>query len=254
MNNAITPDAGSVTVSTAGAGGETAGTAIPNATPVSRGYDPQKVYRSFWELPRLTHLCGAIIIVVGVTNVVLMLSSIQWNGWLWLLFYSVVANTAVSVFPHEPAIVYYGQHFNAIIVALVAGAGHLIANWVDYHFFTPLLQMKFTTGYKNTRTYQKAVRWFSISPFWVVVLFALTPLPFYAAKFMVFSSGYSMTRYMVATLVGRLPRFVLLALLGSFLHIPTWMMVVFFCGVFAVYLAIFAGGWVRTRLARRAAG
>jgi uncharacterized membrane protein YdjX (TVP38/TMEM64 family) len=124
---------------------------------------------------------------------------------------------------------------------------------VDYHFFTPLLRMKFSTGYRNTRAYQKAIRWFAISPFWAVVLFALTPLPFYVAKFLVFSSGYSMPRYMAATLVGRLPRFILLALAGYVLKVPAWMMVVFFCGVFAVYLAIFARGWIKARVARRVA-
>ena len=214
-------------------------------------YDAHRVYHSFWELPRLTYLCGAIIIIVGVINVVLMLSSIERHGLLWLLFYSVVSNTAVSIFPHEPAIIYYGQHFNAIIVALVAGAGHLIANWIDYHFFTPLLQMKFSAGYKSTKIYEKALRWFSASPFWVVVLFALTPLPFYAVKFLVFSTGYSMPRYAAATLVGRLPRFYLLALVGHFLKIPTGLMVVLFTGVFVVYLVIFARGWIKARVIKK---
>ena len=106
---------------------------------------------------------------------------------------------------------YSGQYFDPVIVALVALAGNLAAGYVDYHFFTPVLRMKFSAGYRKTRMYRRAIRWFEMAPFWAVVVFALTPLPFYLVKFLVFSSGYSMSRYMFAIAVGRFPRFLLLA-------------------------------------------
>ncbi len=203
--------------------------------------------KSFWELPRLTHISGALIILFGLGALLLMLLKVQWNGLLWLFFYSIPANTAISVFPHEPAIVFCGQHFGAVTVALVAVAGNLVAGLVDYHFFTPLLQMEFSKGYKKTKIYTKAMKWFSVAPFWVVVLFALTPLPFYAVKFLVFSSGYSTGRYMAGIVVGRLPRFYLLALLGHALKVPTWVMVVIFLAIFIVYIFWFVRAWFKSR-------
>jgi membrane protein YqaA with SNARE-associated domain len=210
-------------------------------------------YQSFGDLPRLTHICGGVIVVLGLANLILTLVNVEQHGLLWLFFYSIPANTAISVFPHEPAIVFCGQHFAPLIVALVATAGNLAAGWVDYHFFTPLLQMKFSTGYKKSKTYLWAIRWFNIAPFWVVVLFALTPLPFYLVKFLAFSSGYSMAKYMTAIAVGRLPRFYLLAMAGYFLKIPVWIMVVLFSVIFAVYLVWIVRTWVKTRAAGRAA-
>lgn len=221
----------------------------------SAALDKQVVqYQSFRDLPRLTHVCGAIIIVLGLANLILMLLKIEGNGLLWLFFYSIPANTAISVFPHEPAIVFCGQHFDAILVAVVATAGNLLAGWIDYHFFTPVLHMKFTAAYKNSKAYDRAVRWFNAAPFWAVVVFALTPLPFYLVKFLVFSTGYSMPRYMTGIAVGRLPRFYLLALLGQFLKVPAWMMVVLFSAIFAVYLYWIVRAWFKARKTRMVSG
>jgi ribonucleoside-triphosphate reductase len=211
-------------------------------------------YHSFHDLPRLTHVCGAIIIVLGLANLALMLFEIEGNGLIWLFFYSIPANTAISVFPHEPAIIFCGQHFDAVVVAIVALGGTLLAGWVDYHFFTPLLQLQFAAAYKKTKSYDRAVRWFNIAPFWSVVIFALTPLPFYLVKFMVFSTGYSMPRFMAGIAVGRLPRFYLLALLGHFLKIPAWMIIVLFGGIFAVYLYWIVRAWFKARKTRPVSG
>jgi membrane protein YqaA with SNARE-associated domain len=213
---------------------------------------PPLRYKSFWDLPRLTHICGAIIVVFGLGTLALMFSKIEWNGLAWLFFYSIPANTAISVFPHEPVIVYCGQHFNAFIVALVAVAGNVAAGWVDYHFFTPFLQMQFSQGYRKTRIYNRAIGWFNKAPFWSVVVFALTPLPFYLVKFLAFSTGYPMSRYIAGIVVGRLPRFYLLALLGHFLHIPVWMMIALFSAIFAVYFFYIIRGWIRSRRTKTA--
>jgi membrane protein YqaA with SNARE-associated domain len=208
-------------------------------------------YKSFRELPRITHISGTVIVILGLAALILSLFEVRWNGLLWLFFYSIPANTAISVFPHEPVIVYTGQYFDPVIVAMVALAGNLAAGYVDYHFFTPVLQMKFSAGYRKTNTYQRAIRWFDRAPFWAVVVFALTPLPFYLVKFLVFSSGYSMPRYMLGIAVGRLPRFYLLALLGVVVHVPVWLMVAIFSAIFAVYIFFIVRGFWRARVARR---
>ena len=209
------------------------------------------LYTSVRELPRITHISGAVIVVLGLAALILTLFEVQWNGLLWLFFYSIPANTAISVFPHEPVIVYSGQYFHPVIVALVAVAGNLAAGYVDYHFFTPVLRMKFSAGYRKSRAYQRAIRWFEAAPFWAVAVFALTPLPFYLVKFLVFSTGYPMTRYMLAIAVGRLPRFYLLALLGVFVNVPVWVMVAIFAAIFAAYLLFIARGLWRARKGRQ---
>jgi ribonucleoside-triphosphate reductase len=114
--------------------------------------------------------------------------------------------------------------------------------------------MQFASKYKKSKSYDRAVKWFNIAPFWSIVIFALTPLPFYLAKFLVFSTGYSMPRFMAGIAVGRLPRFYLLALLGHFLKVPAWMIIVLFSGIFAVYLYWIVRAWVRARRTRKVAG
>jgi membrane protein YqaA with SNARE-associated domain len=218
----------------------------------SMASDQLRSYRSFWKLPIMVQVSGVIIGAVGLANLVLLLLKIDWSGMLWLFFYSIAANTAISVFPHEPAIVYCGKYFNTLSVAFVCVAGNLAAGWVDHHFFTPVLQMKFSEGYRKTRIYRKTAQWFSRAPFWVIVVFALTPLPFYLVKFLAFSTGYPMRRYMTGIFVGRLPRFYLLALLGYAVRVPMWLMAAFFCGVFAVYGAMIIKGLMRAKSLKRA--
>jgi uncharacterized membrane protein YdjX (TVP38/TMEM64 family) len=208
---------------------------------------------SWRELPPLTHVCGAVIILVGLISLVTMLLKIEGQGLLWLMFYSIPANTAISIFPHEPPLILYGQHYNPFAIASVALIGNMIAAVLDYYFFTPVLHMQFTRGYKKSRVYRQAIRWFAVAPFWVVVLFAFTPLPFYLVKILVFSSGYAVGRYLTAYALGRFPRFVLLAVVGEFLRIPTWAMALFFAGVFVVYISFAVKAWWRGRRGKPAA-
>jgi uncharacterized membrane protein YdjX (TVP38/TMEM64 family) len=209
-------------------------------------------YRSYRDLPLYTFISGGLIILLGMISLVLMLMKVEGNGLLWLAFYSIPANTAISIFPHEPAIILYGQHYNIILIAVFAAIGNLIAAVLDYYFFTPVLQLQFTAGYKKSRVYRKSIQWFAVAPFWVVVLFALTPLPFYLVKILVFSSGYSAWRFLAGILVGRFPRFILLALLGEAVHIPTWMMIVLFALIFLVYISWAAKAWYHSRRNRQA--
>ena len=73
----------------------------------------------------------------------------------------------------------------------------------------------------------------------------------YLVKFLVFSSGYSMSRYVLAIAVGRLPRFYLLALLGVVVRVPVWLMVAIFSAIFAVYIFFIVRGIWRARVVRR---
>jgi len=78
---------------------------------------------------------------------------------------------------------------------------------------------------------QRSVRWgidhFARQPFWTVVVFAFTPLPFWAARSLAIMHRYSFRRFMVATLVGRMPRILAYAWLGGLLQVPTlWLVAV----------------------------
>jgi ribonucleoside-triphosphate reductase len=53
----------------------------------------------------------------------------------------------------------------------------------------------------------------------------LTPLPFYPIKFLSISDGYPLKRYLTALVVGRTPRYYLIAYVGYVLNLPNWSLV-----------------------------
>ena len=66
---------------------------------------------------------------------------------------------------------------------------------------------------------------FNYSPFWMVVICALTPLPFWPARILAIWRRYPLWRFMLATLVGRIPGFFVYAWFGELVAVPTWILV-----------------------------
>jgi uncharacterized membrane protein YdjX (TVP38/TMEM64 family) len=67
-----------------------------------------------------------------------------------------------------------------------------------------------------------------------------TPIPFFPFKFLSFSLHYPLWKYLSALLLGRFPRYLLLAWVGYVIHIPGWLLIAIFGGAILAY-AIKAG-------------
>jgi len=180
-------------------------------------------------------ILGSIMVLTAIVTLVLMLQKFSSSSYLYLLFYAIPANSAVSVFPHEPVVIYFGSNGNIWYTAIAASTGTLIAGWLDHSVFVPVMNLQSLAGYKEKGWYQKIARLFMKYPFMVLVAPGFTPIPFFPFKFLAFSVHYPMWKYLSALLVGRFPRYVLLAWLGSLFKIPTWMLFAFFGFVILVY-------------------
>lgn len=73
---------------------------------------------------------------------------------------------------------------------------------------------------------QRAVRWtvnaFLRAPFWTTAFVIFSPLPDTAVRILAPLGRYPIAKYVAATAVGRLPRFLLVAGLGLLVRIPEW--------------------------------
>lgn len=200
---------------------------------------------------------GAIMVLTAIVTLVLILQEFSSNSYLYLVFYAIPANSAVSVFPHEPVVIYFGSNGNIWYTALAASIGTLIAGWLDHSVFVPVMNLQSLAGYKDKAWYQKIARLFMKYPYLVIVVTGFTPIPFFPFKFLAFSVHYPLWKYLGALLTGRFPRYVMLAWVGSLFEIPTWVLFAFFGLVIAVYAykAIpKAVTYVREARARRATG
>lgn len=192
--------------------------------------------RDYGELGPRVWLFGALMMAIGVVTAALMLRDFESRSYLYLAFYAIPANTAISLFPHEPVLVYFGKFANVWIAAGAATVGTLAAGWMDHTVFVPVLHLRSLQGYREHRVYRKAIELYRRWPFLTLVLAGLTPLPFFPFKFLSFSSAYPMGRYLAALALSRFPRYVVLLWAGALLEIPDWALVALFVAILAVYV------------------
>jgi len=198
-------------------------------------------------LSRRWVLFGLFILMSGLISLAVVKFAPQYKGLAWLYFYSIPSHLYVSLLPHEPVLLYAGKLYNVFFVALAAGIGTFIAGFIDYETLSPALKHKTIRNlYHGKRLYQKSVDLFYKAPFWVIVIAALTPIPYYPFKFLSFASSYPEEKYLCALTVGRVPRYILLASAGRAFHIPNWLLLVLSVGIVAAALVKRGPGIVRS--------
>ena len=198
-------------------------------------YDPTSFQPEYDALEPRVWVTGGIMLVLALAALILMLQDFSTSSYLYLAFYAVPANSAISVFPHEPVVIWYGSVGSIWWTATAASAGTLVAGFLDHSVFVPVMNLKGLTAYKEKAWYQKVARLFMKYPFAVIVVAGFTPIPFFPFKFLSFSLHYPLARYLMALLVGRFPRYVVLAWIGHVIQIPTWLLIAVFGGAILAY-------------------
>lgn len=193
---------------------------------------PFKVY--FWL---------GICILLGIVNLVYIIFKPDVNPLLQLFFYSIPANIAISVFPHEPIIIKFGKQYDLFLISSISILSTMIAAILDHVVFTPLLNHEKFSGYKNNTVYQKSRLYFDKFPFLTIALAALAPIPFWPLKLLAFSRQYPLGKYLSALFIGRFPKYYLLAAFGSVTLIPNW----FIWLLFSTILLTAIYSWIKPK-------
>ncbi|MDX1675453.1 MAG: hypothetical protein R3314_11720 [Longimicrobiales bacterium] len=178
---------------------------------------------------------GLLGLLVALGIVSLILTSMRAGGLLALFVYSIPSNTAVSLLPHEPMLLLYGDRSSLWVAAAVATAGTAAAGWLDHRIFVPVVNVERLSGYKSSGLYRRTMALFRRAPFAALVLAGMTPVPFWPFKLLAFSGGYPMHRYLGALVLGRFPRYALLLWIGAVFRIPAWLLVAAALLAFAAY-------------------
>ena len=187
------------------------------------------------RLGPLVWIMGAVMVAMGIVASLLILRGFESDSYIYLALYSIPSNTAISLFPHEPVLVYFGKVGAIWPTAIWASAGTLVAGVMDYLVFVPVLNHEGIKGYKEKRLYRKMIGWFMKWPFWTLVIAGFTPVPFFPFKFLCFSISYPMWKFMSAVLVARFPRYLLYAFIGATIPIPNWVLIASVLVIFALY-------------------
>ena len=162
---------------------------------------------------------AALLVATGTVVPALLITLLTWRlfpDW-WRLsayfWYSIPANSFLWI-PHEPAVVYAGTIYPPLLVALVGGISTLLAAIIDHAVFTRAFRLESIKPIAQTRIMKISVRLFNWQPWWTIWMFAFTPIPFYPIRVVAPLAKYPMMGYVSAVVLGRIPRYYLLALSG----------------------------------------
>ena len=163
----------------------------------------------------------AVVLPISIAAVALGVYVPELRQLVLLFFYSMPANSFVPV-PHELGMIYFGQYYSPVIVALVAAAGTVMVCFVDYQAMNFAFGLKHLRKVKESDLYRGAIQYFLKAPFVSLVVAAAMPfIPFYLFRVLSPTAGYPLRRYMMAIFIGRLPRYYVFALMGATLELPS---------------------------------
>jgi len=101
-----------------------------------------------------------------------------------------------------------------------AGLGGAVASapaeYLNYHLYRAILRWETLDRVMRSRSTLAVVSLFERRPFLAIVACAASPLPDWAARALAAHAGYSVPRYLGAFVIGRLPKFWLIAAAGSY--------------------------------------
>jgi membrane protein YqaA with SNARE-associated domain len=166
------------------------------------------------------------IALCGVASVGLVIVALapRLAGLYLLGLYCIPSNSILPI-PHEPGVLYMARWYPPWEIAIAATVASAVVAFADYALVELAMRHPRIQGARDARMMRWAVKWMTRFPFAIIVAFSLVPLlPISIVRALAPISGYPLRRYIAALVVGRLPRFFLLAWLGNAVTIPTWVL------------------------------
>lgn len=117
--------------------------------------------------------------------------------------------------PTLPPIAFTAKLFHPIAVAAVGAAGTCIANLNDYAILGWLFRHHRVKKVRDIRTYKRLLTFFDRYAFLTLSVAAFLPIPIDVIRMLAISRAYTYWKYIMATFVGRFPRYLILAYVGK---------------------------------------
>ena len=194
--------------------------------------------------PRFWVLSGTLLPALVCTLLAWAYASSLWQLVLYF-WYSIPSNSFVYL-PNEPGVLFAAAVYSPWVVAVVGGVATMIACIIDYAVIKRVFEFQQVARVKQTGIYKKAIQCFYWRPWPTIAILAVTPLPFYPVRVLAPSSGYPLWRYTSSSVIGRMARYYLLAIGGSWMHVPPQFLILMVVGMLST--PILAVLWARWKL------
>ena len=151
----------------------------------------------------------------------LFLAGSRYSQLLGFFGYMSVACTLIPL-PTPPYVIALGKVFDPAIVALAGAIGNCIAAFVEYQLLLWICsKTELQQRVETNRIFQRFSYYFRRMAFVCLVFTGFTPIPFEPFRFAAILTRYNLSLYLLAVLLGRFPRYYLIALIGHQFQIPT---------------------------------
>ena len=137
--------------------------------------------------------------------------------WSLLTIYFVYMSLASTFCPLPTAapVMYAATRWDPLLVTLLGTLGTGLANLQDYHVLTYLLRRKRIGVLRHRGWYLRAEAWFQRAPFATLAAASFLPIPVDVVRLLAIAARYPRLRFALASVVGRAPRYAMLACLAD---------------------------------------
>jgi len=202
---------------------------------------------------RGTREWDVVLRATGVLAALAIYPATRWPGVAGLLGFLCltlfVSGPISLVVPaaFEPMLMVAGRLYPPLLVALVAVAGNLYMDYVNYHLYDAALRHPRLERARNSAIVQRLLVLFQRRPFFAVWLCSWSPIPYWIVAALAPLSRYPMGKFLFATFLGRGPRVWFFAALGLVVPVATRSLVMY------TLAAILVGAVIATYQRHRAA-
>ena len=135
--------------------------------------------------------------------------------------YAIPSHMLISVLANEPMLLAAAKTNPPLAVAIAGTAGCVVAILLDYTLIGWLMNHRLLKGeIDDSKGFARAQRFFGRAPFLFTVASAFLPMPFYPVKILAIARDYPIGRFILAIVIGKLPRFYIWALGGKKYQAP----------------------------------
>jgi uncharacterized membrane protein YdjX (TVP38/TMEM64 family) len=123
---------------------------------------------------------------------------------------------------YEPILLFYGKLYPPLALALLGALAATAAEYLNYHLYRALFGCRPLDRLMRSNGARPVRALFARQPFLAIWICAWSPLPDWAARILASHSRYPVYRYLAAFVAGRIPKFWLLAAVGSYWMPSGW--------------------------------
>ena len=164
----------------------------------------------------------------------LFLTGSHYSQLVGFFGYMSVACTLIPL-PTPPYAIALGKVFHPGIVALTGAVGNCIAAFVEYRLLLRLFsKTELQQRVEANRIFQRFSDYFHRMAFVCLVFTGFTPIPFEPFRFAAILTRHNLSLYLLAVLLGRFPRYYLIALIGDRFQIPTHYLITLLIGLLVI--------------------